>query len=234
MKDVGPDLRQLIDSARAGDTPTAADRERVRSALAAALVSSGGPAAPAAGPGARGWLARIGLAVLLGGALIGGGWWFVSRGTRDWRGDGKQQVVAMPEPEADVLPVAVADAEPGPEPESEPEPEPEPKAEPARRAHPVRPVAKETGNLAEEARLLREAEIARRAGDVARATSLLDEHARRFPRGALAIERDAARVLVLCDAGRATDARRLAARFLRRHPRSPLADRVRSACEAIP
>ena len=101
MKDVGPDLRQLIDSARAGDTPTTADRERVRSALAAALVSSGGPAAPAAGPGARGWLARIGLAVLLGGALIGGGWWFVSRGTRDWRGDGKQQVVAMPEPGTD-------------------------------------------------------------------------------------------------------------------------------------
>jgi hypothetical protein len=115
-----------------------------------------------------------------------------------------------------------------PDPNSDPVPVSDPVPEPDKRS------TKPEKNLAEEARLLREAETARRGGDIAAATARLDEHRRRFPRGELATERDAARVLVLCDAGRAADARRLAVRFLRRHPRSPLADRVRSACPPIP
>jgi len=60
---------------------------------------------------------------------------------------------------------------------------------------------------------------------------ILEDHARRFPNGALAEERDAARVLALCDLQRLDEARDVARRFLREHPRSPLAPRVAHACD---
>jgi hypothetical protein len=52
----------------------------------------------------------------------------------------------------------------------------------------------------------------------------------RFPSGALAEERDASRVLALCAAGRAAEARVIATDFLAKHPRSPAASRVRASC----
>jgi hypothetical protein len=58
----------------------------------------------------------------------------------------------------------------------------------------------------------------------------LDEHARRFPRGALAEEREAARVLALCAQGRASEARASASAFVASNPRSPFAAQVRRSC----
>jgi hypothetical protein len=84
--------------------------------------------------------------------------------------------------------------------------------------------------LAEETRLLRDADAATRAGDAPRALALLAEHARRFPRGVLGEERDAETVLALCAAGRTSEARAAAQRFLAARPGSPLAGRVRSSC----
>jgi outer membrane protein assembly factor BamD (BamD/ComL family) len=81
-----------------------------------------------------------------------------------------------------------------------------------------------------EAHLLRDAEAALRAGDVGRATALLEEHARVFPHGVLVEERDAERVLVLCAAGQVDTARTEAQRFFEAHPESPLARRVRASC----
>jgi hypothetical protein len=86
------------------------------------------------------------------------------------------------------------------------------------------------GALAEETRLLREADAATRAGEPARALSLLAEHARRFPQGVLAEERDVERLLALCAAGRTEEARTAAAELLQTRPRSPLAGRVRGSC----
>ncbi|HVR20495.1 MAG TPA: hypothetical protein VMS65_12380 [Polyangiaceae bacterium] len=85
-------------------------------------------------------------------------------------------------------------------------------------------------SLAEETRLLQAAqrELARKNTSVALA--LLDEHATRFPRGALAQERSAARVLALCDLGRSGDARRAAQAFIRSAPQSPLVPRLRASC----
>jgi hypothetical protein len=85
-------------------------------------------------------------------------------------------------------------------------------------------------SVMDEARLLREADIALQARDFARATLLLDDHARRFPRGVLGEERDAERVLVLCATGQVGAATALAQRFLQEHAESPLAARVRSSC----
>jgi outer membrane protein assembly factor BamD (BamD/ComL family) len=70
--------------------------------------------------------------------------------------------------------------------------------------------------------------LARHDGPAAlRALASLD---RAQPQGNLREERDALRVLALCEAGRADDARAAADVFLTRHPGSPQAARVRGAC----
>ncbi|MBX3272056.1 MAG: hypothetical protein KF729_17455, partial [Sandaracinaceae bacterium] len=87
-------------------------------------------------------------------------------------------------------------------------------------------------SLSSETELLRDAHRALQAGAPARALTLLDEHAARFPSGALSEERAATRVLALCEAGREDSARSEAARFLAAHPRSMHAARVRASCTA--
>lgn len=86
------------------------------------------------------------------------------------------------------------------------------------------------GALTRETRLVAEAREALRAGEAGRALALLEEHARRFPGGVLAAEREAERVTALCALGRSAEARAHAARFSREHPSSALGARVRAAC----
>lgn len=85
--------------------------------------------------------------------------------------------------------------------------------------------------LAAEAALLQRAQTAHAAGDDVAALGLLDQHAREYADGALAQERAALRVVALCAAGREDEGRAAAASFLRAHPGSVLAERVRGACE---
>jgi hypothetical protein len=84
--------------------------------------------------------------------------------------------------------------------------------------------------LEAETRLVRAGVSALHAGDAARALALFDEHARTFPDGALAEERAAERVIALASLHRCEQARTAAAAFLREHPHSPLAGRVRERC----
>ena len=86
--------------------------------------------------------------------------------------------------------------------------------------------------LADELQLVRAAQEALRNHEPARALTLLDEHAARFPLGLLREERSAARVFALCALDRRDDARTEAARLLREAPNSPHANRVRSSCVA--
>ncbi len=92
------------------------------------------------------------------------------------------------------------------------------------------PAAPAASSLAAEAQLLREADRALKAGDVAGCLRLLDEHARQFPGGVLEPERSAERVLALCAAGRDVEAERAARTFLASHEPGPLASRVRASC----
>jgi hypothetical protein len=87
--------------------------------------------------------------------------------------------------------------------------------------------------LVAETGLMREAMAALKGGDASRALALFDRHAREFPNGILAEERGAERVLALCELGRSEDAARGAASFLREHPASRLAGRVRSSCAGL-
>jgi outer membrane protein assembly factor BamD (BamD/ComL family) len=88
--------------------------------------------------------------------------------------------------------------------------------------------------LEAETRLVRAGVGALHAGDSVHALALFDEHARLYPTGALAEERAAERVIALGDLRRCDDARAAALAFLRDHPSSPLAARVRTACASTP
>lgn len=90
------------------------------------------------------------------------------------------------------------------------------------------PVAQRSApGVDEEARLVGAGVAALHAGNPARALVLFDAHAYRFPRGVLAEERAVERALALFALGRHDEARAAADAFLRSHPTSPLATRLR-------
>lgn len=90
--------------------------------------------------------------------------------------------------------------------------------------------APRSSDLSLEARALSGVQRAVREGRSTEALALLDQQDRDFPHGELRQERVAARVVALCAAGRASEARTLAASFLARAPQSPLAARMRTIC----
>jgi hypothetical protein len=245
MKGLGPEATALLEAARQGDEPTRADRERVRGAIAARLAAGTaaglGVTAAAKSSVAAALLAGSATKVVVTMALIGfigaGAVWVAKAGYRRpvpdavARTSGAAAVVGRPEvavvPSNSLAPVAPA-AE-----------------KPAAALHPgVRstgggatapaahaPVA---GDVASEVRLLGEAHAAIRGGDAERALALLDEHARRFPKGALGEEREAARIAALCALHRTSEARDATERFLHSAPRSPLAGALRTSCGGDP
>lgn len=133
-----------------------------------------------------------------------------------------------PEPESERLGQTVPDAPAASRVPSTTRQIPEPSAAPSV-APSSEPVA-DPDTLAAELGLIRRAHAAANAGNHTEALRILGEHASRFPSGSLAVEREGARAISLCGAGRTTEGRPLAERFLRAHPGSPLRSRVSRAC----
>jgi len=98
------------------------------------------------------------------------------------------------------------------------------------RSHP--PVSRDL--FAVELALLQHAHTAYTHRDLTGALALLAEHARRFPNGRLAEEREALRVRSLLAAGRNAEAHRVAAAFATQFPRSALLQRLESEESARP
>ncbi len=92
------------------------------------------------------------------------------------------------------------------------------------------PSVERLGTLGAELEILRRAQEALRADDGERSLALLDELHARYPDGLLREEQAAGRVLALCAAGRPSEARSEAQRFLATWPRSLHAERVRGVC----
>jgi hypothetical protein len=86
--------------------------------------------------------------------------------------------------------------------------------------------------LAEEVAILSRAETELHAGRPAPALALLEEHRQKFPHGALAEERIAARIQALCALGRNSEAEAALSRLQRLSPDSAQATRAREACAA--
>ena len=92
------------------------------------------------------------------------------------------------------------------------------------------PAAEAEDPMLAELRAVQAAQRALARNDGAGALRALAALDRTHPRGNLLEERQAARVLALCAAGRAEDSRAAADRFLAQHPGSPQVARVRGAC----
>jgi hypothetical protein len=81
-----------------------------------------------------------------------------------------------------------------------------------------------------EAALLRKAQVASDSGDGVTALAALDTHARLYPNGVLADQREGERVVAMCAMGQVPAAREAGARFVEAHPRASQADRIRRTC----
>jgi hypothetical protein len=108
-------------------------------------------------------------------------------------------------------------------PAAEPSAEPRSQVEPS---HAQRPSTGQSYNA--ELELMRSAHTAYAAHEYASALVLAGEHARRFPKGVLSEEREALRIRCLMGSGRTSEARRSAAAFEKRFPRSVLLERLKA------
>jgi hypothetical protein len=87
-----------------------------------------------------------------------------------------------------------------------------------------------TVTLTREARALADVQRALREGRSADALVMLAAQNREFAGGVLGQEREAARIMALCGAGRGAEGRAAAERFLTANPGSPVATHIRRSC----
>jgi hypothetical protein len=209
--------RDLVLAGRRAYQPTTSDRERLFNSLQARLGGSVlppdlGVVAPVASR-TLWWLLP---AVIVSVGLVGGTLYL----KRPKPAPAREAMVAtvistMPED----LPVAPPAAAPPP---AVPD-----RAPTATTARP--PLAKRRDQLAAEVAILSRATHDLRAGYPAEALKALDEYCRRFPKGLLNDEQQAARAQSLCGLGRFDEAKRKIARL---SEESPLAIRARQFCDA--
>jgi len=214
---------RLVELARDGDEPSAAQLAQLHGAVVARIAAEG--ALSASGTTAAGKVTSA--AAVLKGALATAA--IVTGAVGFWALRGGEPPVP---PAPLVRPVATPGAASAVAPTKSPEvaaPPPVPSAEAP--APPLRAAKPASGlRLQEEAALLAEVQGALRSGHASAALGKLESYDRRFPGGMLRAEADAARVFALCAAGQVDRARASAARFAQRYPSSPAAARVQAAC----
>jgi len=215
------EAHRLVELARSGDDPSAAQLLSLHGAVAARIAAEG--ASAASGTTATAKVASAGAYVkgLVAAAAIatGAAGFFVLQSREQ-----PPPVTPTLHPTARSAPPAeTPPALPTTAPSSAPADAPVP---------PARAVKPSPGlRLQEEAALLAEVQGALRSGQSVAALTKLESYDRRFPAGMLRAEADAARVFALCAAGRVEKARAAAARFAQRYPSSPAAARVQAACK---
>jgi hypothetical protein len=194
-------VTMLVRAGRSALRPTGTDRERIAHALRVRLdkTNSLRPLAWVARPRGLAWptFSALALGVVAGGL-------FVARESKNGELRAPSLVPAQLTPPAlrslaPQSPPALQAATPS-EPASAVEQPPSVKE---LKAHAPQPAS---DRLAEEVEILSRAQTELHAGRFAAALRVLEDHARRFPHGALAPERHAARVRALCALGRSTEA----------------------------
>jgi hypothetical protein len=235
------ELEALLDAERKRPAPTTASQARVYAKLAAAIPALGGlPPTPVthaaagakaagaakAATAAAGGKAAVATTALVGGKVALAVGMFVAGGVVG--ASAHAVYVQKVHREAPV----VAAPPPAPPPIEAPVPEPAPVAEPAAPA-PKTPVHRSSdASLAAERALIEQARTALGRGKPDDCLSAVDEHARRFPHGQLAEEREALAVQALAQTGRVADARRRAGAFHLNFPHSLLRPAVDAAVRA--
>jgi hypothetical protein len=236
MSDLSPQAKALLRAARSFDEPSDEDHKRVRSsvlsrvgagaAIGLAATMSTSTLAASTGTLLTGTVAKIGIALLLAGGISTGAYFATHTRSAPMPAlvdnvKAPAATPAVPEPVAPVQAPAVVDDS------AKVDDSPAPAA--ARSLGKTR-APKASGDIEGEVHLLEDADSALRRGDGAGALAKLNEHASKFPGGALRQEREGMTVVALCQAGRQAEGRAAAERFLTRSSKSALASRIRAAC----
>jgi hypothetical protein len=237
--DLNPESRRILALAKQGRTPDPADKARVEARLTLALgasvtaVSALAASHAVASSASLSAKSAAGYALLkwwIGGAALlaaVGGSYFLLPVTQVQRAQ-PPAVRASPPPSS-----SATKAEPTADERLPPATNTAASVKPAQLdAHgPTRRLASAmNGPLNAELALLHRAQAAWRDGESRRALVLLKQHAQRFPRSALRLERDALQILNLCEVGDKAQGRRLAQELLARAPQSPLRTSIEQSC----
>jgi hypothetical protein len=208
-----PDVSALLDRERDIPPVPAAVRARALARARAALAAGGVTRrAPPARPSRLRWAAAVALACVASGAMAAAGYEIHARWVASRSDPG---AAPPPQVNAPTRPVSVA-TPPAPR-------EPAPSLADATPAPSLAAPRLSRADAARvELRLLRQARAAVARQDFAAALPPIAEHAHRFKDGRLAEEREALRVKALAGLGRTAEARRAAAAFEARFPRSVL------------
>jgi hypothetical protein len=233
-------LRELVEHAKQ-DLPSSAQLNNLASRLGpilagSALVAASSATGVAAGKGAAAatqatlgaTALKVGGVAVLAATIAGGTYWAAS--------DAKPPPPARSAPSSTTIaprapaPVERVEALPSasqtePAPALEPSSEPSPLPTPASRAPAPR--------AADESALLRQAQ-AQLKSNPARALALTQEHRRRFPKGALAQEREVIAIDALARLGQGSEAQKRARDFDQRYPGSAHQRRIESATKPGP
>jgi hypothetical protein len=224
---LSPKVQALLDVEREIPAPPVGLSESLLSSLTLRLTPASAPArAPvASGPGAPWWAAKLGVAALSVAAAVGIGRTVVARLQHR-----PELRVEHPLP-VDSPPPPLMRA-PAPAPALPPPPAAAAPHEPAARFVKRAPAVEE--DLAAERAQLESARRALLQRDYAAALLAVDSHAARFPRGALAEERESLRIQAMAGAGRRDEAAQLADRFRTRYPASIFGPAVDAALKRAP
>ncbi|MHB8418107.1 MAG: hypothetical protein ACYDCL_08520 [Myxococcales bacterium] len=228
---LSPELTALVAAERPDLVPPTGASERVWAGVAARLAAPGlpsrsGRAKLPRGAGTLSKLAghKLSIALVSFGLGAGTGAEVVRRA--------RPPIPATALPPAPLLPEPPPAARPLSSVEAPALPRPDPAHRSPRPAASPPPAPGET--LAAEQLLLERAHTALDRGDAAAALAATEEHARTFPHGELAEERDALRVQALVALGRLGDGRAAAAHFANDHPHSLLRPAVEDAVKSAP
>jgi hypothetical protein len=220
------EIDDLFALARRAAAPPAGAKERVLSRVLASVPpgpggSGGGGAAAAPLPGlAGGGAALAGALVFALAALLGGGLYVA----RTQRGPEAEPSTEVTSPAVTTTTLVVT-----PPPASTPTEIVD--LDSPRPTRPAPSVA--TDSLAEELALIRSAQSALGSGNPTGALSILDQHAKRFPRGKLGQEREVTRVRALCRGGRLGEAQNLYRALAKGAPSSPHLASLRASCPGL-
>lgn len=241
---------QLLELLRHADSPSVADRERVRRQVAAKVaVTAVAAAVIAAEPASwyvrlgaltTGWLKGATVATAL--VTVASGAVYLSTRTKTAPPAVETQTVSPSKsPSKDSLRAvqagpSVTQAQAPADATSLTEQSAGAAASTSSVATPGLPAGKSTSKgtgsgLEAELALLSKAQRALKAGNPTEALRALDEHQRRFPGGVLSFERAGVRTVALCQSGRLDEGRGAARSYLRQVPNSVLSKRIRVACQ---
>lgn len=236
-----PDM-QLIELLRRSDAPSEEDRQRVRNAIGIRLAVGVGASAALLTSTHASWAARLGTLATWGkslvvvsslvGAGIGVTWYAKPEALLLTAPEVSEHLAKdqQTEPLGASTPLSAASVvrdQASTKADSQPAgSEQKQRAGSAKSTnHPA------SSTLEAEMQLVTRAQKALKSGQPGEALRALDEHARRFPSGVLALERSGVRTVALCQAGRVDEGRSAARSYLRLVPNSVMSKRIRIACQ---